>query len=153
VKIFSLLVLLLATACTFTPTATEERAATNAVTQPATLEKPRPTQTSAPENTLTRQDTATEMPPIVSSGSNEPLWVKILSPEDGATVTTQAVKVIGQAPTETVITINDEIILVQQDQSFEVEILLQEGSNLIDIVASDLSGNEIYIPLTVFYTP
>ena len=93
------------------------------------------------------------MPPIVSSGSNEPLWVKILSPEDGATVTTQAVKVIGQAPTETVITINDEIILVQQDQSFEVEILLQEGSNLIDIVASDLSGNEIYIPLTVFYTP
>ncbi len=152
-KIFSLFVLLLATACALTPPATEERAVTIAVTQPAAPVQLQATQTSAPVGTTTQQVTVLETTPVISSEDNTALWVKILSPEDGATVTTQKVKIIGQAPPETVITVDDEIIVVPQDQSFEVEIVLQEGSNLIEIVASDLSGNEIYIPLTVVYEP
>jgi hypothetical protein len=153
VKIFSLLVLLLATACALTPPTTEERTVNNIATQPATPEQPPATPTAAPVNTVTPQVALPETTPVIATQDNPALWVKILSPEDGATVTTQKLKVTGQAPPETVITINDEIILVPQDASFEVEIILEEGSNLIEVVASDLSGNEIYLPITVIYEP
>lgn len=120
---------MLATACAFAPSATNEPAATNPIVQP----------TSPPAQG-----------PNASSGS---LWMKVLSPQNGATVTTPTIKVIGQAPAETVVTVNDEIILVTQDQTFEQEITLQKGSNLIEVLASDESGNEVYVPITVVYKP
>jgi Glucodextranase, domain B len=153
VKIFILLVFLLATACAPAPLVTEDQVARNTETQPAAPVELPAAQTSALQNTSSPQHTLPETTPVAPPGTSAALWVKILTPEDGATVTTQAVKITGQAPPETVITINDEILVVPQDQSFEVEVLLQEGPNLIDIVASDLSGNELYIPLTVFYEP
>ena len=59
--------------------------------------------------------------------------------------------VSGRAPSGTVLSINDEILVVDQSQAFSVQISLEDGPNLIEIVASDAEGNEVNFMLTVSY--
>ena len=84
---------------------------------------------------------------------NGTLWVHLFSPQDEAVVQTAQIAVTGQAPVETVISLNDEIYVVSADQSFTIPINLEEGPNVLEFVASDLSGNEVTFILTVTYEP
>ncbi len=81
------------------------------------------------------------------------MWLKILSPLDNSTVHTAEVEIQGSAPGDTVLTINDEIVLVGSDQKFSTKVALDEGINVVEVVASDVAGNEIFIPLTIYYEP
>ena len=98
-------------------------------------------------------------PPTVVNGQafteyvNGTLWVHLFSPQDEAVVQTAQIAVTGQAPVETVISLNDEIYVVSADQSFTIPINLEEGPNVLEFVASDLSGNEVTLILTVTYEP
>jgi hypothetical protein len=85
-----------------------------------------------------------------TSGS---LTVKLVEPQDGATVSTDKVTVKGEAPLETVVTDNDDILVVGADGKFESNVALQEGPNVIEIVASDVEGNEVTFIVTVTYEP
>lgn len=79
--------------------------------------------------------------------------IQILSPQDGEVVKTKQIEVSGNAPVETVITINDQIILVSSSGDFSAPVSLEEGPNVIELVASDEKGNELDIILTVMYEP
>ena len=81
------------------------------------------------------------------------LVLTIRQPLDESVVNTGQVEVIGAAPPDTVVTVNDEILIVDPEQEFKVSIPLEEGPNLIEIVASDINGNEIDQLLTVYYEP
>ena len=81
------------------------------------------------------------------------LTVTVLEPADGASVHSDTVVVKGEAPPETVVTVNDDILIVESDGRFESEQLLGEGPNVIEVVASDLEGNEVIIEITVTYQP
>jgi len=81
------------------------------------------------------------------------LWVRLVASQDQMTVNTAHVEVKGQAPEETTITVNDNIIVVGTDQSFTSTVPLEAGSNDIEVVASNMSGNEVSFTLTVFYQP
>jgi hypothetical protein len=85
-----------------------------------------------------------------TSGS---LTVKLLEPQDGSAVDTNVVRVKGEAPPETVVTVNDDILVVESDGKFEIDVQLEEGPNVIEIVASDLEGNEVSFEITVTYQP
>ncbi len=108
---------------------------------PAATEKP-----PAPAPTLI----PSTVPAPVEKTSG-PLWVKILSPLDNSTVNTVEIEIQGSAPSDTVLTINDEIVLVGSDQKFSSKVTLDEGVNVIEVLASDVSGNEVFIPLTIYY--
>ena len=84
---------------------------------------------------------------------NGPLWVRVLAPTDGQVVATPSIEVRGEATAETILSINDEILLVENDQAFTVTIPLEEGPNVIELVASDYLGNEISMIFTVTYQP
>ncbi len=88
--------------------------------------------------------------PTVSSAV---LWVKILSPLDGAVVDTPQIEVLGSAPADTVITMDDQILIVGADGQFRASLSLDEGPNVIEIVASDAQGHEVTSTLTVTYEP
>jgi hypothetical protein len=88
--------------------------------------------------------------PTVASGA---LWLNILSPLDQAVVNVPQIDVVGQAPPETVVTINDEILVVGPEGQFTTGVSLLEGLNVIEIVASDPEGTEIDTTLTVIYQP
>lgn len=85
-----------------------------------------------------------------TSGS---LTVRLLEPQDGDTLSTAVVTVRGEAPLETVVTVNDDILVVGEDRKFESDVALEEGPNVIEIVASDLEGNEVTFIVTVTYEP
>jgi hypothetical protein len=81
------------------------------------------------------------------------LWVRLFAPQDQITVKTSQVEVRGEAPEETTITVDDDILVVGPDRSFMSTVPLEVGSNVIDVVASNMSGNEVSFVLTVFYQP
>ncbi|MBN1450001.1 MAG: hypothetical protein JW963_03225 [Anaerolineales bacterium] len=81
------------------------------------------------------------------------LFLTIRQPLDESVVNTPQVELIGAAPPDTVVTVNDEILIVGPEQEFKLSIPLEEGPNLIEIVASDINGNEIDQLLTVYYEP
>jgi len=89
----------------------------------------------------------------VPTASSAALWVKILSPLDGAVVDAPQIEVQGSAPTDTVVTIDDQILIVGADGQFRASLSLDEGPNVIEIVASDAQGNEVTSTLTVIYEP
>jgi len=63
------------------------------------------------------------------------------------------VDMTGSAPAGTVISVNDLILIVGIDGQFTMTVPLEEGSNLIEVVASDEQGNELSALLTVTYEP
>jgi hypothetical protein len=63
------------------------------------------------------------------------------------------VDVTGSAPAGAVVSIDDEILIVGSDQQFKTTVMLDEGPNLIEVIASDESGNELSVLLTVTYEP
>ena len=81
------------------------------------------------------------------------LYLTVFQPLDETVTDAPQIEVIGMAPPETVVTVNDEILIVGQEQEFKVTVTLEEGPNLIEIIASDIDGNETSQLLTVFYEP
>ena len=125
-----------------------------------------PGDTSLPRELATSTDFMFATPVGASGGDNAPsssgttivdqvtgLWVTILSPQENSTVNTAQITLVGQAAPGTVITFNDEIVVVDQTGEFSVMLSLTEGPNLIEIVASDMEGNEITGEWIATYDP
>jgi len=78
----------------------------------------------------------------------------MLSPEeDPSFVSESRVKVSGQAPLDAVVSVNDEIVDVNDEGLFEAMVELEEGPNVVEVVASNAGGDETSAVLTVFYLP
>ena len=71
------------------------------------------------------------------------LTLRILSPKDGDTFETNSVEVKGVASPESVISINDELVIADKDGKFQVLVTLSPGLNLIEILASNVQGDTI----------
>jgi hypothetical protein len=97
--------------------------------------------------------TSTSIPSALETPGAGQLGLKILSPENDAVVNLPQVEVKGTAPVGLVITINDDIILVDETGVFSATVPLEEGPNEIQIVASDVDGNEASLELIVTYEP
>ena len=97
--------------------------------------------------------------PAVSSPTGEAIvipgkpQVVILSPSDDAVVNAPQVEIIGQTTPEVVLTFNDEIVVAGPDGAFTVTVPLDEGPNLVQMVASDAEGDETTFEMTVTYEP
>lgn len=136
------------TACGTTQAAPAAVPTVSRASEPASQPAPAQAANSTPESIP-----PTAVPVESLPETNTPLTLSVLQPPDETVVDTPEIDVIGTAPPDTVITVNDEILLVGPEQRFEVTILLEEGPNLIEIVASDTNGNETSQLLTIFYEP
>ena len=139
--------ILLLTACSPTPTAIPSSPTTNS-NSPNTIPATPMPQEVIP--TTITQPTSTVVTAPDTSGA---LWLRVLSPPDEAVVNTPQVDIVGSAPAGAVLSVNDDILLVGDDQHFKTTISLDEGPNLIEIIASDNNGNETSIILAVTYEP
>jgi hypothetical protein len=52
-----------------------------------------------------------------------------------------------------VVSVNDNVLIAGADGSFETQVTLEEGPNLIEVIASDEAGNETSLDLAVTYEP
>ena len=144
--IISALILLL-TACSPPPTVVISAVDTDS-NSPTTISATPVPQEVIP--TTINQPTSTVITQPDTAGT---LWLRVLSPPDEAVVNTPQVDIVGSAPAGAVLSVNDDILLVGDDQHFKTTISLDEGPNLIEIIASDDNGSETSIILTVTYEP
>jgi len=79
--------------------------------------------------------------------------LEVKAPQDDIVVDSPQIILEGIASLGAVISIEDEIILVGTDGKFQATIFLEEGPNLIEILASDELDNQIFKTLIVIYQP
>ena len=112
---------------------------------------------TAPEDPETAEsEDPTPIPVILEPGEvvhlvNGPLWLRISSPGDSAVVSVPEIEITGEASDGTVLTIGDEILLVEGSPEFSVTVSLDEGTNLIEFVASNYAGDGLSFYLIVIY--
>jgi hypothetical protein len=75
------------------------------------------------------------------------------TPHDGETLRVSPVLVIGRTSPGAVVSVNDAVAIANAQGRFSVSVPLQEGPNVLEVIASDAAGEQVYIILTVLYQP
>ena len=76
-------------------------------------------------------------------------YLAVTQPVDGGIVNVDKVEVRGSTSPGAVVSVNDEIALADTQGVFTVTISLEEGPNIIEVIASDEEGNEATTSLVV----
>lgn len=103
-------------------------------------------------NRTAAQPTPTDVAVSSIEQINGNLRVRLFTQEE-AVVQQDRFTLVGEAPIETIVSVNDEIIVVGKEESFSIELGLEEGVNLIEVVASNLIGDQVAFQLVVTYEP
>jgi len=101
--------------------------------------------TVVPESTI-----GDEIPSFVEY-TNGSLRLRLFTPKDGDIVNQKVINVSGQAPVDTVISLNGDIFLVADEGEFSIPVILDEGPNVIELVASNVDSDIIELVLTIVY--
>ncbi len=104
---------------------------------------------------------AREQPPTPSPSPaptpdplGEAFFLKVLSPgEETSFVAVPRATVEGMTRVDAIVSINDDLVTVDETGRFQAEVELEEGPNLVEVVASIASGEELSAVLTIFYMP
>src|SRR5260221_12115750 len=75
-----------------------------------------------------------------------------ISPSDGQTVTTRSIRLSGKTFPNAEVSINEVDTKADQEGNFSAKINLDDGDNLITIVANDQSGNFVEKEITITYS-
>ena len=87
--------------------------------------------------------------PPLSSADNTSLKLTVNQPQDNDTVSASTVTVRGQTSPGAVVSILDEIAIADNSGGFAITVPLEEGPNLIEVFASDDTGNEVEATLVI----
>jgi Na+-transporting methylmalonyl-CoA/oxaloacetate decarboxylase gamma subunit len=135
-----------------TPATNQTPSATPAPTPQLTQQTPTATSTPGPTPTQTPSATPTPAPTTTIA-----LFLEITQPTDGAQVSTGSITVSGKTIPGAVVSaaIDDTVAIadIDQDGNFSVTVNLEEGPNLIEVVASDQLGNEKSSSIAVICVP
>lgn len=83
--------------------------------------------------------------------SDFPLSVE--TPLDGETLRASPWRVIGQTQPGALVSVNDVIGFANDEGRFALEIALQDGVNVLEVLASNAAGEQVFVILTVVYQP
>ncbi len=128
-----------------TPTLEPVPTATTPVTPSPTVPPISATATPAP------QLQAPDDSPVVTDGE---LFIQLVEPAELETVSDAAtIKVVGRTRIDAIVTVDDTIVEPDIDGTFSATVDLEEGPNIIEVVASVASGEQEDIVLVVIYLP
>ena len=116
-----------------------------------------------PEATLIPANTASPNPaaapttetatatPVATEGD---LFLQLISPPELEVFTeTGTLTVIGRTRVDAVVTINDSVVEPDIDGEFSLDVPLEEGPNIIEVVVSVDSGEQLDLVLVAIYLP
>ena len=104
------------------------------------------TQSTLPEITLAPpQAIPTPSPGTTPTG----FFLTVSQPADGSIVDISNVEVTGHTSPEAVVSVNNEITIADTEGTFAIIIILEEGPNIVEVIASDEEGNEAGTSLTL----
>ena len=81
------------------------------------------------------------------------LPLTVNEPLNDSVVTSQTVTVRGATNADAVVSVNGEIVSVDESGNFTKPVTLDLGPNLIEVLASDFYGNSATVTITVIYSP
>ncbi len=93
---------------------------------------------------------SSEAPPQVPETG---FFLTVTQPTDESTINVDKVEVIGTTIPGAVVSINGELVDVNEEGNFTMMVVLEEGPNTIEVIASDLEGNEESHILVIIYVP
>ena len=136
-----------------TPTATTAPTPipTSAPTPPATF-TPAPTPTATPTNTPVPPTPTPTPEPLAQA---QELFLQVSAPEDNTIVRSADILVTGRASPDATVSVSGQLAVVDPSGRFATArpLQLEEGPNLIEVIASDLAGDVRTLVLTVIYIP
>jgi hypothetical protein len=138
------------------PEATRPPAAVTAAPAAATatpVAKPAATATAAPTALPAGKPTAAAATPTVAAKPGAPLVLQVLEPADESEVTTPSVTVRGVTSAGAVVSVGDDLAEVDAGGAFSATVTLEEGPNVIEVVASDEDGNVLFQEILIIYEP
>lgn len=92
--------------------------------------------------------------PTATPAAVDEFFLSIDSPESIEVITTESsILVSGRTRIDAVISVGDTFADVDEDGHFQVTVVLDEGPNIIEVVASIETGEELAEILVVIYTP
>lgn len=91
--------------------------------------------------------------PVTPEAPELELFLEVLSPKDESIIITAEIEVVGNTLSTAIVSVNGILIPVKADGVFSAKVILEEGPNLIEVVSSDVSGNEVGEVLAVIYMP
>ena len=143
-----------------TPLATSIPAAATATSEPSVEPTIEPSIPSTGEPTATTapalKPTATSSPEPTAEpvDADSEFTLELLEPDDLEVITEESrIEVVGSTRVDAVITINDTVVEPDGDGLFSLGVDLEEGPNLIEIIASVASGEQLDLVLVVIYLP
>lgn len=78
-----------------------------------------------------------------------PLDIIIKEPEEGATLTEKEVTIVGKTAPGAVVTAIDEIVVADEKGNFTIQLVLENGFQVIEIEASNALGEDKIIELSI----
>jgi hypothetical protein len=83
----------------------------------------------------------------------ESLFLEISEPANESVVDEGAIVVRGFTTPDAVVSVDGDVVNIDAQGEFAVALSLEPGANLIEIVASDMAGNQESAMLAVIYIP
>ncbi len=80
-------------------------------------------------------------------------FLTVTQPVNNSTTTSDKVEVNGRTSPGAVVTVNGELAEVDEEGNFTMMVVLEEGPNLIEVIASDSEGNQESRTLAIIYVP
>ena len=106
-----------------------------------------------PTTQAARTPAATPAVPTPTPGQDE-FVLHIVEPVAAETLTTNATLLVsGRTRVDAVLTVNDTFVDPDVDGMFSTELTLEAGPNIIEVVASIATGEELSAVLVVIYEP
>ena len=135
---------------TVVPTATATLLPPSPTAVPTATPKPIPP-SPTPVPTATPISTPTPVPTVGSGTFN--LTLDFEGIDDDKIIYSDTILLRGLTSADAIVSVNDVIVEVQSDGNFELTLVLVEGPNFVDIVASNLDGSSISGEYFVFSIP
>ena len=142
-----------ATATTVPPTPTSAPTATDIPTLAPTATQT-PTATVTPKPTATPEPTATLEPSPTPVATEPELFLQLVNPESSEVITEEpSIEVVGRTRVDAVVTVNDTVVDPDGEGRFSSIVDLEEGPNVIELVSSIATGDQLDLVLVVIYLP
>ena len=96
----------------------------------------------------------TELPRMFKSNSDGSFFLEITSPEQSEVIVdSDSITVAGKTTVDAMVSVNDAFVEINMEGAFESTVQLEEGVNLIEVVASIASDEQLDQVITVIYAP
>ena len=95
-----------------------------------------------------------ELPPMIQSKADGSFFLEITSPEQSEVIVdTNSITVAGRTTVDAALSVGDKFIDIGLDGSFKAVVHLEDGVNIIEVVASIATGEQFNQVITVIYAP